>query len=327
MHRLPFILACLLLLPLILPRIIFGAPVDDFTPTVTDLTQLLEPGKHRVSLRIDDHDRKMIFVTPKGFKPGAPLPIVFFLHGAGGSAQQAYLTYGWAKKADTENFFVAFPEGLPLRADSGGPFHVWRDERSSRSTDINDTHFFEVLLDQLQAALPIDPKRIYVTGFSNGAGMTFTLGAHFSDRIAAIAPVSSQSFVKVDSLARPLPVYYLTGTADPLIPYQGGKTKLPELPFGPAHEFPPVQDSVDKWVALDGCPPEPQVVSDANGVRVLRYGPGRDQSEILFTTIEGNGHHWPDTVEPLPHAICGPTLDPFNATDRIWDFFKAHPLP
>jgi len=327
MHRLAFILACLLLLPLILPRIIFGALVDDLTPTVTDLNELLQPGKHRVALRIDDHDRKMIFVTPKGFKPGDTLPIVFFLHGAGGSAQQASRTYGWTEKADTENFFVAFPEGLPLRADSGGPFHVWRDERGNRPTDINDTHFFEVLLDQLQVALPIDPQRIYVTGFSNGAGMTFTLGAHFSDRIAAIAPVSSQSFVKVDSLARPLPVYYLTGTADPLIPYQGGKTKLPELPFGPAHEFPPVQDSVDKWARLDGCPPEPQVVSDANGVRVLHYGPGRDQSEILFTTIEGNGHHWPDTVEPLPHAMCGPTLDPFNATDRIWDFFKAHPLP
>ena len=326
MPRFFFILACLLLF-VVFSRLIRAALMDDNYPTVTDLNQLLEPGKHRFTIRIDDHDRKVVFITPKGFKPGDPLPLVFFFHGAGGSAQQASRTYGWTEKADVGNFFAAFPEGLPLRADSGGPFHVWRDERGNRSMDLSDVHFFEVLLGKLQAALPVDPKRIYVTGFSNGAGMTFTLGAHFPDRIAAIAPVSSQSFVTVDSLARPLPVYYLTGTADPLIPYHGGKSKIATLSFGAGTEYAPVQKSVDAWVALDGCPTEPQVVSDADGVRVLRYGPGRDDSEVLFTTIEGNGHHWPDTVEPLPHAICGPTLDPFNATDRIWDFFVRHPLP
>ncbi len=318
MRRLPFILACLLL-----PRITGAALAGPALP-VTDLTTLLTPGKHTVSLRVDDLNRKFIFITPKGFQPGRPLPLVFFFHGAGGSSEQAVRTYGWAEKADAENFFAAFPQGLGPRPDGSGLFHIWRDERPGlQDNKINDVHFFEVLLGQLQAALPIDPRRIYVTGFSNGAGMTFTLGSHFSDRIAAIAPVSSQSFARVDALARPLPVYYLTGTADPLIPYHGGASTLPTFPF---RNYPPVQDSVDAWARLDGCPPQPQVVSKENGVTVLRYGPGRDQSEVLFTTIEGNGHHWPDTVEPLPHIICGPTLDPFNATARIWDFFAKHPL-
>jgi polyhydroxybutyrate depolymerase len=183
-----------------------------------------------------------------------------------------------------------------------------------------------VLLDKLEAALPVDAHRVYVTGFSNGAGMTFCLGAHFPDRIAAIAPVSSQSFVTATSLARPLPVYYLTGTADPLIPFHGGPSAILTFPLRSGFSYPPVQDSVDTWARLDGCPPSPHVVSDAGGVRVVRYGPGNGGSEILFTTIEGNGHHWPDTVEPLPHFICGPTLDPFNATDRIWEFFVRHPL-
>jgi len=87
-----------------------------------------------------------------------------------------------------------------------------------------------------------------------------------------------------------------------------------------------VQESVDLWAHLDGCPPQPRVVKEHDGIRVLSYGPGRDHAEILFTTIEGNGHHWPGSVEPLPRAISGPTLDPFNATDQIWDFFKKHPL-
>lgn len=295
-------------------------------PIVTNFNKLLEPGRHLVTFHIDDHLRKFSFVTPIGFKPDKPLPIVFFFHGAGGSATQAIRTYGWAEKANAENFFAVFPEGLSALPELGGPLHVWRDERSDTVTDVNDVHFFEELLNKLEAVLPIDSRRVYVTGFSNGAGMTFTLGAHFSKRIAAIAPVSSQSFTRIDSLARPLPVYYLIGTVDPLIPYHGGKSHLLALPFGKDYEYTPVQESVDAWVRLDGCPSQPQVLSHQNGVRVLRYGPGRNNSEVIFTTVEGNGHHWPGTIEPLPHAICGPTLDPFNATDAIWAFFKAHPM-
>jgi polyhydroxybutyrate depolymerase len=328
MCRLLFLLACLPLLPFILSRMIFGALVADIKPPETDLHALGKPGRHVMSIRVDDHDRKFIFISPTVPKAGGNLPLVFFFHGAGGTAAQAFRTYGWAEKADKEHFFAVFPEGLPVRPDSTGSFllnpHIWRDQRSGMQTSgVNDVHFFEVLLNRIEDTLPVDTHRIYVTGFSNGAGMTFTLGSHFSDRIAAIAPISSQSFVHIDSLARPLPVYYLTGTADPLIPYHGGTVTLP---WGNARTLPPVQESVNAWAKLDGCPPQPQVVSDASGVRVLRYGPGRDQSEILFTTIEGNGHHWPGTVEPLPHFVSDPSLDPFHATDQIWDFFLRHPL-
>ena len=329
MRRLLFLLAAFFLFPSLLQRTMRIALALETAPAVTDLTQLLAPGRHVVSIQVDDRDRTFIFITPAGFKPGRPLPIVFFFHGAGGRAEQAATTYGWAEKADAENFFAVFPQGLPARPDAEGSFllnpNIWRDERAGLPVvGVNDVHFFETLLGALQGALPIDPRRIYVTGFSNGAGMTFTLGSHFSDRIAAIAPVSSQSFIHIDSLARPLPVYYLAGTADPLVLYQGGTATLP---WGNSRTLPPVQESVDTWARLDGCPPEPQVVSDGNGVHVLRYGPGRGQAEVLFTTIEGNGHHWPGSVEPLPRAISGPALDPFRATDQIWAFFQRHPLP
>ncbi len=318
MHLLSLIILGLFLLAVPLPA-----------EPVTDLDTLSQPGRHRITLRVDDHDRLFVFFTPKGFQPDKPLPLVFFFHGAGGNAEQAARTYGWTEKAEAETFFAVFPQGLPVRPDSPSSFalnpNIWRDERSTLSLSaINDVRFFEVLLAQLQAHLPVDPKRVYVTGFSNGGGMTFTLGSHFSSRIAAIAPVSSQSFVQVESLARPLPVYYLTGTADPLIPFHGGPVRLP---WGKTRTMPPVQDSVDLWARLDGCPPEPQVISDEKGIRVVHYCPGKDNAQVIFTTIEGNGHHWPGTVEPLSRKISGPSLDPFPATDRIWEFFKANPLP
>ena len=323
MRRCLVLLAGLLLVPLL-----FRTLAQETDMPETDLNALRTPGRHVMSIRIDDHDRRFIFITPSHPKAGENLPIVFFFHGAGGTAQQASRTYGWAEKAEAEHFFAVFPEGLPVRPDGPGNFllnpHIWRDLRPGMLTrGVNDVHFFEELLGKIEDVMPVDTKRVYVTGFSNGAGMTFTLGAKFADRIAAIAPVSSQSFTEIDSLARPVPVYYLAGTADSLVPYHGGESKLP---WGQVRTMPPVQESVDTWAKLDGCPAEPQVVSEENGVRVQRYGPGREGSEVLFTTVEGNGHHWPGTAEPLPKAISGPALDPFQATDRIWEFFVRHPL-
>jgi polyhydroxybutyrate depolymerase len=326
MHRLIFILACVLLL--LSPLHFIRAALTEDAPLVTDLNSLATPGRHYISIPVDGFDRKFIFITPSNPVKGQNVPLVFFLHGAGGTATQASHTYGWAEKAEKEHFFMVFPEGLPVRPDGIGSFllnpHVWRDERPGMQLrGVNDVHFFEVLLAKIEDLLPVDTKRVYVTGFSNGAGMTFTLGSHFADRIAAIAPVSSQSFTHIDALARPVPVYYLCGTADPLVPYHGGSVTLP---WGNTRTTQPVQESAETWARLDGCPAEAQVVSDADGVKVLRYGPGKNGAEVFFTTVEGNGHHWPGTKEPLPKAISGPALDPFNATDRIWDFFLAHPM-
>jgi polyhydroxybutyrate depolymerase len=295
---------------------------------VTDFNKFLLPGEYRGTMRIDDHARQFIVYTPTGATTDEPRPVVFFFHGAGGTDEQAAATYGWLEKAKAERFFLVFPQGLPARPDGHASFllnpNVWRDGMPGMPGVVDDVTFFSTLLDKLETVLPIDRRRVYVTGFSNGAGMTFTLGSRFSDRIAAIAPVSSRSYVTVDQLARPLPVYYLVGTADPLLRIDGGTTTMP---WGTTRTLPPVEDSVVQWALLDGCPATPQTVSDKNGVRVQRYGPGRDGAAVLFTTIEGNGHHWPGSVEPLPPAISGPTLDPFSATDRIWDFFKRHVLP
>src|SRR5271163_3341614 len=99
MLRLLFLFACLLFLSHLLARIIAA----ESYPNMSDLTPLLEPGRHRFTLNIDGHNRRVLFITPQGFKPGMPLPIVFFFHGAGGTCEQAAHTYGWVEKAGKEN--------------------------------------------------------------------------------------------------------------------------------------------------------------------------------------------------------------------------------
>ncbi len=60
---------------------------------------------------------------------------------------------------------------------------------SLRETDADDVRFLSALIDALSAEFHIDPSRIFVTGFANGAAMTYRLACERPGKIAAIAPV------------------------------------------------------------------------------------------------------------------------------------------
>src|SRR5260221_564174 len=98
-----------------------------------------------------------------------------------------------------------------------------------------------MLLDELPRRLLVDADRIFVTGFSNGASMTFRLGAELSDRIAAIAPVAGHYWPTASTPARPVPTLFLIGDHDPLVPLTGGRV---DTPWGRRIEKPSVRESL-----------------------------------------------------------------------------------
>ncbi len=294
---------------------------------LTDYKKILEPGSHKVEVVVGAYTREFTVFTPHpDLISKGPQALVFFYHGAGGSASQAARVYGWKEKAESEHFFVVFPQGLPKQPGQPPSFSqnpcVWRDGRASLATPgVDDVAFFRAMLDWLLPGLPINPKAVYVTGFSNGGGMAFALGAHFSDRIAAIGPVAAEN-PTAHPPEYPLNVVYITGLEDPLNPFEGGTVKLP---WGGTPTMPPVMQSIDQWIEWDGCTREGMLLGEQEGVRKTMYGPGNDSVQVLTYMVEGLGHHWPGTKEPLPKSIRGPIRDPFHATDLIWDFFVYHP--
>ncbi len=50
-----------------------------------------------------------------------------------------------------------------------------------------------------------------------------------------------------------------------------------------------------------------------------------DRSEILFYSIEGQGHVWPGGRAMLPESIVGKDTGALQANEVIWDFFSRHP--
>jgi polyhydroxybutyrate depolymerase len=223
------------------------------------------------------------------------------LHGAGGSAEFAAEETGWSRLADAEAFAVAYPEGLPVRSDNLPKFltnpQEWTDGSGRGGAD--DVGFLSAVLDDVARRAALDPRRVYLTGFSNGAGMAFRFAAERADRVAAIAPVAGHCWVDDPKPSRPIPTFYMVGDADPLVPLAGGTARTP---WGKAENRPAVADTLERWGRAIGSPPG----SDLFRVRV----------------IPGHGHHWPGGKALMGERLGGPASQLVDATSEIWQFFR-----
>jgi len=310
--------------------VILGSPA-----TAQSQDKSLPVGDHQRNLSMGGRKRSFLLHVPQTAAAGKRLPLVIMLHGGGGAAENAARETGWSAKADATGFLVAYPNATP--ADPSKPAKLrgnpqtWNDASGRFPKDggePDDVAFIGVMIDDIAEHTAMDANRVFVTGFSNGASMAFAVGAGLSDRIAAIAPVAGACWLADVNLRRGVPLCYLTGTADPLNPLKGGPVKLAIGGSGlGGKDKPPVQDSVLKWVKAVNAPVKPAEDREANGVRTLRYGPGRDGAEVVFITIEGQGHVWPGGKNLLPEFMVGKATDKLKAVDAIWEFFEKHPLP
>jgi len=285
-------------------------------------------------IEVDGLTRRYLVAAPADLRDDEQVPLVVMFHGGGGHASAAAKQTQWHMKALEERFIVVFPEGTGPDPQAPGSFlrnpQIWHDGSgrfTSRERQYDDIAFIDRMLDELCEAYPVDPARIYATGFSNGASMTFRVGVELSARFAAVAPVAGALWLKDPTPERPLPLLYITGEDDTLNPMAGGVPRTGTgRAMGGGVPKPPVIDSVLGWVEMIGCPNEPEAIDAPEGVTAVRYGPCAEGSEVLFYTIAGCGHTWPGLNGLLPERVVGNSTDLLNATDLIWEFFCEHSL-
>jgi len=292
-------------------------------------------GDHLLTLKAVGLDRRYIVHVPPGFDSRKPMPVVIMFHGGGGTARGAMRETGWTQKADQEGFLAVFPEATPPDPTKPSRFGIngqaWNDGSGrfhSGEQDIPDIAFINAMIDDLVARFAVDRRRIYATGFSNGASMAFRVGVELSGRIAAIAPFAGTLWVTPSKLDRPVPLFYITGDADLLNPAEGGPPKLvtgAPLRAAAAKPKPPAREFIAAWVRLLGCQAEPKTAPATPGVTTVTYSGGRDGTEVRYTVIKDHGHIWPGGVNLLPESMVGKASDKFKATDAIWEFFGKHP--
>jgi len=254
--------------------------------------------------------RTHILYVPKAVAPKPAL--VLLLHGRGGNGAEIRerTRRSFETLADAWGFIVAYPDSLRGHWNDG---HPWA------TADADDVEYLAALVAQLIAENHVDGRRVFVTGFSNGAGMAYRLACDRPDLVAAVAPVSgglAQSRMQPCAAAskRPIPLLVIHGTDDPVNPFDDGE----------------LEGNVQYWIRRNGCALQPamsylpQAEPAGSRTRVERWE--HCAAPVTLYALEGCGHHWPDGDEPFRWHPQGPTCRTFDGAQAIWDFFGSVPV-
>ncbi len=246
------------------------------------------------------------------------LPVVISLHGTLGSAEQMMNFADFRPLADAEKFIIVCPEGIT---------QTWNDGRATKANKagVDDVKFLDELITHLLANYPIDFKRVYITGMSNGGFMASRLACEIPDRITAIAAVAA-TLDKASSLRPtvPMPVMYIHGTKDRIVPYVGGPTKAAGgNVYG--HE-----EVLSLWVDVNQCTHNtvvetlPDEIADGTHVTRTVFSDPVNGNNVIGYTIVNGGHTWPSGPQYAPVNFVGQVSQNLDACQVIWDFFKAY---
>ncbi|MEO8971867.1 MAG: PHB depolymerase family esterase [Ktedonobacteraceae bacterium] len=254
------------------------------------------------------HSRMYRVHVPVSYALNHPQAVVLAFHGFGGDASGMDLGSGFSPLADQQDFIAVYPQGLP-QGVGGRPF--WASV-GPIDFGVDDVLFVSDVLNDLQSKFCVDTHRIYVTGFSNGGGMSGFLACRLAGRIAAFAPLSGNFYDPPGGChpGRPVPMLDFHGSADPLLPYNGIPTSQ-----NAAWPLPSIPQWLQTWATRNGCTTGPTIFLRQPNATGEQWTGCADNATIVHYRIEHGGHAWPP-------AIAGQSADAI-----IWHFFQAHPLP
>ncbi len=268
--------------------------------------------------------RSYLLHLPAKPAAGTALALVIGLHGGLGSGKNFRHMTGFDALADAKGFIVAYPDGMHRHWADGRGVN-WADQHG-----VDDVAFISSLIDDVERIATVDTRRVYATGISNGGLMCERLGLELGARIAAIAPVAGNmptALAQSLPAAIPaMPVLIMNGTADQLMPYDGG------VVAGDLGTVLSVDATIALWRTLNHVERLGQPIAttlpdldqhDGCTVDEAIY-PGQQRTQVVLCKIIGGGHTWPS--EPPDMLISrGLICRDISASAKIWEFFAAHP--
>jgi polyhydroxybutyrate depolymerase len=278
------------------------------------------PGTIERSISIDGTERTYFLRVPPGYDGSEAVPLLLALHPFLGNGGTIETGTGFSNIADRENFIVAYPNGVN---------NSWNDG-SGGGSNASDVSFLSALIDTLSAEFVIDTERVFVTGASSGAFMTWRLAAEIGDRLAGIAPVMAVfpmdvAFASIPDTA--VPMIYITGTNDPITPFAGGLVQAGPTPV----DFLSAVDTAFYRVFVNGLVPEAVTVEnlpqaapgDGTSIVLARWAEGNPDAPVDFYIVLGGGHQWPGGDLGIPQFIGGSNTQELDASETIWAFFES----
>lgn len=292
-------------------------------------------GRHDHSLDVDGLERTFIVYVPENAAGTTPVPVVFVLHGTSQSADEFFDNSGWTEKADEVGAIIVYPDALthcylvqgnrqvatkwaagelgdtlPL-CDQADLDALTPDERALADHPLaDDVAFIDAVVDFLGASYAVDPARLYLSGFSNGASMVQRLMVERSTVFAAGAANAGALRIAPAPAERPYSLFFAIGNEDEVV-FDPAILPLP-MDQGLADQ----QDFHDRFIAPNLT--AMQLADDHSVEEVAMphhirwtYDTSTAGASNVFEVylVEGMAHVYPD---PMP--------------DLLWTFFEPYAL-
>lgn len=236
--------------------------------------------------------RDYIVHIPASVYPDTAVPVVFAVHGAGGTGMDMQVGSQFDVLADQDGFVTIYPNG----GTGSGPWNVGRNACPPGgliSTTSDDFAYFEHMLDDVEQDQCINRKQVFVFGFSMGGYFSHHIGCQRGgDLVRAVAPHSGGTYAG-DCPGAPVPIMMLHGDSDSLIPLSCDETAR------------------DRWVERNGCAKDFDTIDITGGHCEWSRGcPANGQ--VVLCIFNGLDHQW----------AYPPMYD--HSSLLIWSFFRSY---
>ncbi|TGK81850.1 poly(3-hydroxybutyrate) depolymerase [Leptospira noumeaensis] len=298
------------------------------------LPSIVPVKEHRLeSISSDGIIRTFRYYVPKQIKENR-LPLIFILHGGGGSGEGMIYLSRMSEKAEEYGFVAVYPDGYANRWNDGRKIsHSLTDKRNT-----NDVEFFRNMVRFIDKEIPIDYNRIHVVGISNGGFMTQRLLCEAEDLFSSgysIAAVTSKGLKEICNPPPKKSIGFIMGTADDVVPYKGGTVSIPTDPSPNAHRIPAGDvmsylESLEYWTSSFSCKEESK-----SHKRHLNKFWKRDIQYTKFTDcssdqivegylIPGGGHIWPNGFYYQNEKQYGYLSKDLDTREIVLQFFRTN---
>ncbi|MEO7363518.1 MAG: PHB depolymerase family esterase [Gemmatimonadaceae bacterium] len=222
----------------------------------------LPAGNHTFRIQFGNKNREYIIHVPVGASTALPLLLAF--HGGGGEAAGFQHYAGLDAVSDREKFFVVYPYGTGVFPQRLLTWNSGECCSYGMKNNVDDVGFAISVIDDVTRRTRVDTKRIYATGHSNGAMMSYWLAAEHAERIAAIVPVSGAYNLAKFAPSQPVAVLDMHSVDDPRALNNGG--------MGPAFRgtqerslHRPVMVGIHRWTVNNKCGGDSTVTETRTG--------------------------------------------------------------
>jgi polyhydroxybutyrate depolymerase len=264
-------------------------------------------------------------------------PVLILLHGGtqnkGKVIDGTTGSSGWLSVAESEAVLLVVPNGTDADGDPNAVSANWNDCRSDElsGSSADDVAFIAALIDWAvnEPSLIVDEDRVYVAGASNGGMMSYRAALELGDRIAGIAAFIANNPVNLDPSCEvavndpdpaPVSVFICNGTADVLMPFNGGSVAL-----GDGGQVTSSFEKRDFWRARNSTTqPLPPFVypdidpTDNSTVVGADYVGGVGGAAVSWLTVFAGGH----TMPSLRFFSTGKQNHDIESAAVAWEFLE-----